>query len=148
MATYDLTKTEAGWAYEAMPGGDPTFRLAKAIDFSKLNGGAGTAAGDVIKIIKIPANTIVQTVAYRVWKASANLASLDIGDATTATKFVTALDLTAIKDGVAALTPAFYTDEDYVALKQNTAATVITGILEVMVLCWDANGYKGDLKLS
>lgn len=147
MAMYSLITQEAAWAYPARPGGGPAYSINKVVNFAKLNDGAGTAAGDIIKLFKIPANTIVQAVAYRVFKASANLASVDIGDSALATQFVTALDITAIKDGVSALTGKFYTLEDAIQLKHNTAATVVTGIIEVVALCWDANAYKGDYAL-
>ncbi|MER2529735.1 MAG: hypothetical protein ABTR07_17565 [Candidatus Competibacter denitrificans] len=145
MATHDLTGQEAGWAYPARPGGGPSYSISKVVDFCKINDGAGTAAGDIIKVLKIPANTIVQSAAYRVFKASANLASVDIGDSAAATQFATALDITTIKDGVSALTGKFYTAEDALQLKHNTAAAVVTGIIEVVALCWDANAYKGDM---
>ncbi|MBK8508994.1 MAG: hypothetical protein IPL51_10185 [Candidatus Competibacteraceae bacterium] len=143
MATIDLTTQEAPWAYPARPGGGPSYSIAKLVDFSEVNEKAGMGAADIIKLVKIPANTIVQAVAYRVFKASANLASLDIGDSAGPTQYATALDMTSIKDGVSALTGKFYTQADFIQLRQNTAATVLTGVIEVVALCWDANAYKG-----
>lgn len=99
MATIDLTTQEAPWAYPARPGGGPSYSIAKLVDFSEVNEKAGMGAADIIKLVKIPANTIVQAVAYRVFKASANLASLDIGDSAGPTQYATALDMTSIKDG-------------------------------------------------
>jgi hypothetical protein len=162
MATYNLTS--GGMA--AYPANTvPVSRVEAVVDFSQVNDGNGTVQNDVLQLIPVPANTLVLAVAFSVTTVSANLADFDIGDGATADGYIDGASAATVNDGASwntTLTTGtpnttaeafslgkFYTSEDTIDLKQNTNATVITGVIKVVAIMIDLNiygriPYRGD----
>jgi hypothetical protein len=154
MAIYSTIVGAGVEAYPAKMCG--TYAIDGVVDFSTVNGTTGTVQNDVITVLQIPANTLVLGVAYKTTTVSANLADVDIGDGAVTDGYVDGLDMTtSLKDGCSWVTTfneaapnttadgmslgKFYTAADTIDLKQNTNATIKTGVIKVRAICISAN---------
>lgn len=158
MATYSVMTGSGVNAYNADLAG--IYSVTATLDFTEINGGSGTAQNDIVTLIQVPANTYVLGVFWKVDTTSSNMADLDIGDGDDTDGYVDGASMATAVDGASfagALTVAspstfpngtvafangkFYTAADTIDLKQNTAATVVTGVLKVKALMIDCNVY-------
>lgn len=154
MATYSVAGS-AIQAYPAFPAG--VFSVKAKVDFKTINSGSGTVQNDIVQLIQIPANTLVLGVSFRVETVSSNLADFDIGDGAVTDGYIDGASMATINDGCSWVTTfneatpnttadgmslgKFYTVADTIDLKQNTAATVVTGKLLVQAVMIDMNIY-------
>ena len=121
MATYDLTKGGAV-GYPAVKKGG-TFRIAATVDFNENN----YVATDVLKLINVPAMTVVENVSYEVQTAEGAILTFDIGDNALVTAYITAADGNAL-GWDANVTPAKEAAVESINLRinNNAAAAKIT----------------------
>lgn len=154
MSTYSVAGS-AVQAYPAFPVG--AFAVKAEVDFNTINSGSGTVQNDIVQLIQVPANTLVLGVSFRVATVSANLADFDIGDGAVTDGYIDGASMATINDGCSWVTTfnagtpnttadgmslgKFYTIADTIDLKQNTAATVVTGKLLVQAIMIDMNIY-------
>lgn len=154
MSTYSVAGS-AVQAYPAQMAG--MYEVTATLDFTTINGGSGTVQNDIVQLIQIPANTLVLVVSFRVTTASANMADFDIGDGDVTDGYVDGASMATLNDGCSwkttfnEATPnttaegmslgKFYTAADTLDLKQNTNATVVTGVLKVKAMMIDCNIY-------
>lgn len=154
MATYSVAGS-AVQAYPAFPVG--VFSVKAEVDFTTINSGSGTVQNDIVQLIQVPANTLVLGVSFRVATVSSNLADFDIGDGSVTDGYIDGASMATINDGCSWVTTfneatpnttadgmslgKFYTVADTIDLKQNTAATVVTGKLLVQACMIDMNIY-------
>lgn len=80
MATYD--KTGAGGTTGHPSNGRVPYLVENTIDISAINSSAGTADGDIVQCLDIPAETLVMTCGVEVITALSSSATIDIGWAT------------------------------------------------------------------
>lgn len=103
--------------------------LVKVLDFAT----AGAVTGDVVSVIAIPAGTKVNEVYYKVATTNDASSTINIGDATTADKWVSALNVgTATAGAVNSASNAFYTATDYIKVTL-TGATPTKGTVIIKV---------------
>lgn len=154
MSTYSVAGS-AVQAYPAFPAG--VFSVKAAVNFKTINSGSGTVQNDIVQLIQVPANTLVLGVSFRVETVSSNLADFDIGDGSVTDGYIDGASMATINDGCSWVTTLnsgtpnttmdgmslgkFYTVADTIDLKQNTAATVVTGKLFVQAFMIDMNIY-------
>jgi flagellar biogenesis protein FliO len=155
MATYSVMTGSGVDAYAAEQSG--VYSVTATLDFTKINGGAGTVQNDIVQLIQVPANTLVLGVFFKSATASANMTDLDIGDGATTDGYIDGASMATVNDGCSWVTTfneaapnttaeafslgKFYTTADTIDLKQNTNATVKTGVLKVKALMIDCNVY-------
>jgi len=154
MSTY----TVAGSAVQAYPNNYAgPYEVTATLDFTTINSGAGTVQNDIVQLIQVPANTLVMAVAFSVTTASSNMADFDIGDDATTDGYIDGASMATVNDGCSWVTTfneatpnttadafslgKFYTAANTIDLKQNTNATVITGVLKVKAVMLDMNCY-------
>lgn len=151
MTTY-ATYTGSGSGFPAKRSG--VYRITGEVDFSTINSGSGTVQNDVIQALYIPAGTFVLGVGHKVTTASSNLDDFDIGDDATTDGYVdgdtavtadTAMNFSFDTDGT--MTEAFgngkfYATANTIDIKQNTNATVVTGVIKLAALAIDVNVYE------
>jgi len=80
MATYDLTGpggTNRPGRYN--PGIRTPYLVENTIDISAINGDAGTAANDVLRVIDLPAETLVMEAGIEVLTALSGSVTMDLG---------------------------------------------------------------------
>ncbi len=155
MSTYSVLTGAGVDAYPAFPRA-PVFAIDGKVDFSTVNGSTGTVQNDIINVLQIPANTLVLAVAYKSTTVSSNLADVDIGDGDVADGYIDGLDLrSTLKDGCSWATTfneatpnttlegmslgKFYTAADTIDIKQNTNATIVTGVIWLRAICISLN---------
>ncbi len=155
MSTYSVLTGAGVEAYPAFPVA-PIFAIDGKVDFSTVNSGSGTVQNDIITVLQIPANTLVLAVAYKTTTVSSNLADVDIGDGDVRDGYVDGLDMrSTLKDGCSWVTTfneaapnttadgmslgKFYTVADTIDLKQNTNATIVTGVIWLRAICISMN---------
>ena len=158
MATYSVMTGSGVNAYPADLAG--LYAVQATLDFTDINSGAGTVQNDIVQLIQVPANTQVLGVSFSVTTASSNMADFDLGDGDDVDGYVDGASMATVNDGASvpgALTVAspstfpnntvafavgkFYTAADTIDLKQNTNATVVTGVLKVKAVMIDLNMY-------
>ena len=157
MSTYSVMTGSGVNAYNADMAG--IHSVTATVDFTAINSGAGTVQNDIIQLIQVPANTRVLDVFFSVTTASANMADFDLGDGDDVDGYVDGASMATVNDGASFVgattvgTPnalpvaaafclgKFYTAADTIDLKQNTNATVVTGVLKVKALMIDCNVY-------
>lgn len=157
MSTYSVMTGSGVNAYPYETAG--VHAVQAEIDFSKINSGSGTVQNDIVQLIQVPANTRVLGVFFSVTTVSSNMADFDLGDGDDTDGYVDGASMATVNDGASfvgattvgspnALPVAaafclgkFYTVADTIDLKQNTNATVVTGVLKVKALMIDCNVY-------
>ena len=157
MSTYSVMTGSGVNAYPADMAG--LYAVTATLDFTDINSGAGTVQNDIVQLIQVPANTLVLGVSFSVTTASSNMADFDIGDGDDTDGYVDGASMATVNDGASFVgattvgTPnalpvaaafclgKFYTAADTIDLKQNTNATVKTGVLKVKALLVDCNVY-------
>lgn len=155
MSTYSVMTGSGVQAYPAERAG--VYALTATVDFSTIKAGAGTVQNDIVQLLPVPANTLVLAVFFAVKTVSSNLADFDLGDGDVADGYVDGASMATLNDGASwqtvfnEATPnttkegmslgKFYTAADTIDLKQNTNATVVTGVLKVKALLIDCNIY-------
>ena len=155
MATYSVMTGSGVNAYNADLAG--IYTVTATLDFTDINSGSGTVQNDIVQLIQIPANTLVLGVSFRVTTASSNMADFDIGDGATTDGYIDGASMATVNDGCSWVTTfneaapnttseafslgKFYTTADTIDLKQNTNATVVTGVLKVKAAMIDMNIY-------
>ena len=77
MATYDLTA--AGGTTGHPSNGRTPYLVENTIDISAVNGDSGTAADDVLRVIDLPAETLVMEAGIEVITALSGSVKLDLG---------------------------------------------------------------------
>lgn len=77
MATYD--KTGVGGTTGHPSNGRTPYLVENTIDISAINGGAGTATGDVIQALDIPAETLIMQAGIEVLTALSGSVTMDLG---------------------------------------------------------------------
>jgi hypothetical protein len=133
------------------------YAVQATLDFTEINSGSGTVQNDIVQLIQIPANTLVLGVSFSVTTASSNMTDFDIGDGTTTDGYIDGASMATVNDGCSWVTTfneaapnttldgmslgKFYTAADTIDLKQNTNATVVTGVLKVKAVMIDLNIY-------
>ncbi len=77
MATYD--KTGVGGTTGHPSNGRTPYLVENTIDISAINDGAGTATGDVIQALDIPAETLIMQAGIEVLTALSSSVTMDLG---------------------------------------------------------------------
>ena len=155
MATYSVMTGSGVNAYNADMAG--IYTVTATLDFTDIHDGAGTVQNDIVQLIQVPANTLVLGVSFSVTTASSNMADFDIGDGATTDGYIDGASMATVNDGCSWVTTfneatpnttseafslgKFYTTADTIDLKQNTNATVVTGVLKVKAAMIDMNIY-------
>jgi len=155
MSTYTVVTGSGVDAYPADLAG--LYAVTATLDFTDINSGAGTVQNDIVQLIQVPANTLVLGVSFSVTTASSNMADFDIGDDATTDGYIDGASMATVNDGCSWVTTfneaapntvldafslgKFYTAANTIDLKQNTNATVITGVLKVKAVMIDMNIY-------
>ncbi len=155
MSTYSVMTGSGVNAYPADLAG--LYAVQATLDFTEINSGSGTVQNDIVQLIQIPANTLVLGVSFSVTTASSNMTDFDIGDGTTTDGYIDGASMATVNDGCSWVTTfneaapnttldgmslgKFYTAADTIDLKQNTNATVVTGVLKVKAVMIDLNIY-------
>lgn len=155
MASYSVMTGSGVNAYNADLAG--IYSVTAVLDFTTINSGAGTVQNDIVQLIQVPANTLVLGVFFSVTTVSSNMADFDIGDGDTRDGYIDGASMATVNDGCSWVTTfneatpnttldgmslgKFYSVADTIDLKQNTNATVITGVLKVKALMIDCNVY-------
>lgn len=156
MSTYSIAGT-ANSAYPFEKAG--LYSVEAKLDFSStsLNSGSGTVQNDVVQLINIPANTLVLGLFFKVTTANASLTDFDLGDGDVTDGYVDGASMATVNDGCSwqttfnEATPnttkegmslgKFYTTADTIDFKQNTNATITSGVLRVKAVMVDGNFY-------
>ena len=92
MATYDLTGpggTNRPGRYN--PGIRTPYLVENTIDISAVNGDSGTASGDVLQVIDLPAETLIMEAGIEVLTACSSSVTFDLG--------ITGVDVDIYTDG-------------------------------------------------
>lgn len=155
MSTYSVMTGSGVNAYPSDLAG--IYAVTATLDFSDINSGAGTVQNDIVQLIQVPKNTLVLGLSFDVTTVSSNMADFDLGDGDVTDGYVDGASMATLNDGCSwqttfnEATPnttkegmslgKFYTAADTIDLKQNTNATVITGVLKVKALMIDMNIY-------
>ena len=155
MSTYSVVTGSGVNAYPYSMAG--IYEVQAKVDFSTINSGSGTVQNDIIQLIQVPANTLVLGLSFAVTTVSSNMADFDLGDGDVTDGYVDGASMATVNDGCSwqttfnEATPnttkegmslgKFYTTADTIDLKQNTNATVVTGVLKVKALLIDMNIY-------
>jgi len=155
MSTYSVMTGSGVNAYPAELAG--LYAVQATLDFTDINSGSGTVQNDIVQLIQVPANTLVLGLSFSVTTASSNMADFDIGDGDVTDGYVDGASMATVNDGCSwkttfnEATPnttldgmslgKFYTAADTIDLKQNTNATVVTGVLKVKAVMIDLNIY-------
>ena len=155
MSTYSVMTGSGVNAYPYETAG--VHAVQAEIDFSKINSGSGTVQNDIVQLIQIPANALVLAIAFKVTTANASLTDFDLGDGDVTDGYVDGASMATVNDGCSwqttfnEATPnttkegmslgKFYTTADTIDFKQNTAATITSGVLKVRALLFDCNLY-------
>lgn len=155
MSTYSVITGSGVNAY--LNNQDGVYAVTATLDFTKINSGSGTVQNDIVQLIQVPANTLVLGVSFRVATVSSNMADFDIGDGSVTDGYIDGASMATVNDGCSWVTTfneatpnttaegmslgKFYTTADTIDLKQNTNATVVTGVLKVKALMIDCNIY-------
>lgn len=155
MSTYSVITGSGVNAY--LNNQDGVYAVTATLDFTKINNGSGTVQNDIVQLIQVPANTLVLGVSFRVATVSSNMADFDIGDGSVTDGYIDGASMATVNDGCSWVTTfneatpnttaegmslgKFYTTADTIDLKQNTNATVVTGVLKVKALMIDCNIY-------
>ena len=155
MSTYSVMTGSGVNAYPADLAG--LYAVQATLDFTDINSGAGTVQNDIVQLIQVPANTLVLGLSFSVTTASSNMADFDIGDGDVTDGYVDGASMATVNDGCSWKTTfneaapnttldgmslgKFYTVADTIDLKQNTNATVVTGVLKVKAVMIDLNMY-------
>ena len=155
MPTYSVVTGSGFNAYRYSMAG--IYEVQAKVDFSTINSGYGTVQNDIIQLIQVPANTLVLGLSFAVTTVSSNMADFDLGDGDVTDGYVDGASMATVNDGCSwqttfnEATPnttkegmslgKFYTTADTIDLKQNTNATVVTGVLKVKALLIDMNIY-------
>lgn len=155
MPTYSVVTGSGVNAYPYTLAGP--YEVQAKVDFSTINSGSGTVQNDIIQLIQVPANTLVLGLSFSVTTVSSNMADFDLGDGDVTDGYVDGASMATVNDGCSwqttfnEATPnttkegmslgKFYTTADTIDLKQNTNATVVTGVLKVKALLIDMNIY-------
>lgn len=88
--------------------------ISVALDFAAIAaarsaaGAAALAATDSLDVIPVPAGSLVLAVGVQVTKVEGAVATIDVGDAASATRYLTNADLNALGTPVSALAAPFY----------------------------------------
>lgn len=155
MSTYSVMTGSGVNAYPSDFAG--VYAVTATLDFSDINSGAGTVQNDIVQLIQVPKNTLVLGLSFEVTTVSSNMADFDLGDGDVTDGYVDGASMATLNDGCSwqttfnEATPnttkegmslgKFYTAADTIDLKQNTNATVVTGVLKVKALMIDMNIY-------
>lgn len=114
------------------------------LDFAKIAaartaaGAAALAATDTLEVIPVAAGSLVVAVGVQVTKAEGATATIDIGDAASATRYASNADLNAVGATVSALTSPFYYAADgaiRVTLDHNSIDVAVARVFAVIVNC-------------
>jgi hypothetical protein len=101
-------------------------------------GAAALAATDSLDIIPVPAGSLVLAVGVQVTRAEGATATIDIGDAASATRYLSNADLNAIGTSVSALTSPFYYAANgviRVTFDHNSIDAALARLFAVIVNC-------------
>ena len=77
MATYDLTAAGGTTGHSA--NGRTPYMIENTIDISRINSDSGTADGDIIRVLDIPAETLIMEAGVEVVTALSSSATIDLG---------------------------------------------------------------------
>jgi len=81
MATYDVTGNSSSTSVPSRknPGVRTPYLVENTIDISKINSSTGTANGDVLQVLDVPAETLVLHAGIEVLTALSSSATMDFG---------------------------------------------------------------------
>ena len=130
MATYDLT-VGSGFPYQ----GRRSFELEAVFDATVQN----LVQNDVAKIIVVPANTVIQTVFWRVATVEGASRNFAIGDSSATNTWITTTTANSLAAGITAtgtLDSKLYTAADYLSVLAVTSGGLTGCKLYVKALCW------------
>jgi len=133
--TVDLTKPVDKSQFRAFAktsDGDPFTRV---IDFEEATTkkGSALAQNDTIDVITIPAGTVCTQVMVREMKVGTASTTMQVGDQTTATKYITSVALDGALQAFSACSPTavFYSAANAVQICLNSATAVTMGRFEI-----------------
>jgi hypothetical protein len=154
MANYDLTKGTASTpVHSSRTGARVPYLVENVIDFALLNSDAGALAADVIRMIDIPAETIVLDAGMEVVSVitSGGSATFDLQTGASANKWVAAHSTLTAGYAAGVLTSAAghgtagtnggFTTTDTIDILVNTA-TATAGTMRVWALFLDVSGFN------
>lgn len=121
-------------------------QIEVVLDFAKITaaraaaGAVALTATDILQVLPVPAGTLVLAVGADVTKAEGAAATIDVGDGTSATRYLSNTSINAVANTVSALTaPQFYAAADTIDITIDTASTD-AAIVRVWALIVDCNG--------
>jgi hypothetical protein len=128
----------------AYPDGSPVFKFEVVLDFAAIAaaraavGAAALASGDTLEIIPIPAGSTVLHVGADVTKAEGATATMDVGDASSATTYLSNVNLNSVaKTGATVAAPVFYgsADELLITLDNNSIDAAVVRVWAIVADC-------------
>jgi len=103
-------------------------------------GAAALTATDILQVLPVAAGTLVLAVGVDVTKAEGAAATIDVGDGTSATRYLSNTSINAVANTVSALSaPQFYAAADTIDITIDNAATDLA-VIRLWALIVDCNG--------
>lgn len=137
VTTHDLTVGGTN----GYPGflGRPVYVLSSSIDLSTYEN--TVTEGDAVKLINIPAGTMVEGVTYKLSTATTNDVWISIGDSGSATRWVNSLHGTATVYATETLSTnrVLETSANYVKITASSNAFGHTGVIELKAIMLNIN---------
>jgi hypothetical protein len=135
--TYDISSTQS----IQFMSGNKVYVAEAVLDFSERN----MASTETVKLLTIPANTLVLDVVYQVLTEEGATLTVDLGDTGTAALFATAVDCNddSVHANTALAAPVYYAAANMLAATCNNDGANTAKLL-VKIACVDASDSKDD----
>lgn len=128
----------------AYPDSACVYKFEVVLDFAAIAaarsaaGAAALAATDTLEIIPLPAGSAVLMVGADVTKAEGAAATMDVGDGSGATTYLSNVNLNSVAaSGATVAAPVFYAsaDELYITLDHNNIDTAVVRVWAIVADC-------------